>query len=199
MLLDLLLQLLVDDGDGVEDETADGLLLLGVELGHFVDLEFEQREGVLYILDVLELLALHAGMEESDGIIITHHSYTRPIIITALLSLMSENLLPDIHVKIGKNEHSIHALNRHMRRKMNINKGDLIRRSLALKDNNYSQQYLVRLSFSNKTVVYKRRAPPIDRDREQDREKEKEAGQCHQSNRIVILKQSCRYDTEQEC
>ena len=112
---------------------------------------------------------------------------------------MSENLLPDIQVKIGKHEHSIHALNRHMRRKMNINKGDLLRPSLALKGHAHSQNYLVRLSFSNKTVVYKRRAPPIDREREQDGEEGKAVGQCHQSNRIVILKQSCRYDTEQEC
>ena len=109
---------------------------------------------------------------------------------------MSENLLPDIQVKIGKHEHSIHALNRHMRKKMNINKGDLLRPSLALKGHAHSQNYLVRLSFSNKTVVYKRRAPPIDRE---NGEEGKAVGQCHQSNRIVILKQSCRYDTEQEC
>ena len=72
MLFGLFLQLLVNNWDGTEDETADGVLLLGFELGHLVDFEFEELEGVLYVLDVLELLALHTGMEESDGIIITH-------------------------------------------------------------------------------------------------------------------------------
>jgi hypothetical protein len=67
---------------------------------------------------------------------------------------------------------------------MSINRGDIVRKSLGQPVNGsghhgHLNRY-VRMSFSNKTVMYKKRV--MD---------EKE-GQCHQSNRVVIVKQSPR-------
>ena len=72
---------------------------------------------------------------------------------------------------------------------MSINRGDIVRKSFAINQNQgghhgHLNQY-VRMSFSNKTVVYRKRIAE-ERDRE---------GQCHQSNRVVIMKQSPRVET----
>ena len=65
--------------------------------------------------------------------------------------------MPDINIKIGRQptETSIHALNKGIRRKISINKGDIIR-TPALACNSHPE-HLVRLSFSHKTVVYKKK------------------------------------------
>ena len=67
---------------------------------------------------------------------------------------------------------------------MSINRGDIVRRSYQYHNGGHYghlNQY-VRMSFSNKTVVYRKRV---------GEEKERE-GQCHQSNKVVIMKQTPR-------
>jgi hypothetical protein len=51
----LFFELFVDHGDGVEDEFGEGLLFLGVELGHFLYFELEEVEAVFDVLDVAQL------------------------------------------------------------------------------------------------------------------------------------------------
>lgn len=73
---------------------------------------------------------------------------------------------------------------------------NLIRESFIVQNSTPLHRY-VRISFSNKTVVYKKRV--FCQDKREQGERENMTPQCHQSDKIVIMKQSPKVATEPSC
>lgn len=76
------------------------------------------------------------------------------------------------------------------------NQSHLTRESFIVQNSTPLHRY-VRISFSNKTVVYKKRV--FCQDKGEQGERENLTPQCHQSDKIVIMKQSPKVATEPSC